>query len=152
MRRLWLVPVLLLVVSVEAAAQQPSGSPAGALAPRAALPSAAPAAASAQAPLMAIVGDGLFELRQGRSVDLTRKEVLMTFVRQQTPESLAAGQISLQIVGVGLHLKVGDRLDLKRWPYTSKLMADKDSCYLDLIDVVSPKGAPATANFRFTCL
>lgn len=142
MRREAIGICMALGVSGPALAQQgrpPQGTP------------AAQQAAAAKPALMAIVSDGIFELRQGQSVDLTKKEVLVTFTRQQVPAELEKGRIFLSIAGASRDLTVGNRFDLKTWSATQKAVSDKDKCFLDLIDVVAPKGAPPVATFRFSC-
>ncbi len=104
------------------------------------------------AKLEVVTGDGLFELRQGRSLDLTKNQWLLHFPQDNRRENMEAGRISLKISGVGYDLRVGDRIDLKTFHVTMKDVKDRDKCYLDLVDVLVPKGAPAVATFRFHCL
>lgn len=106
-----------------------------------------------EAKLMAVVGDGVFELRQGKSVDLTKNQLLLTFRRDQNKQAVEdQGYIALTLAGIGFGLKPGDRLNLKSYNEIAKVLKDTDKCFLDLIDVVAPKGAPANATFRFSCL
>ena len=116
----------------------------------AALPAKQQTAASS-AQLMAVVGDGLIELKEGRSVDLTKNEVLLTMTRGQNKDALERGQVQFLISGQGAHMSVGQRLNLKDWGGLRQALKDKDKCFLDLIDVVAPKGAPAAATLRFSC-
>lgn len=105
-----------------------------------------------QAKLEVVTGQGLFELRLGKSVDLTKNQWLLTFVTSQHPESLQQGRINISVAGSSYSMTVGNRLDFKSFGATRNDTKDKDKCYLDLIEVVAPKGAPATATFRFHCL
>ena len=105
-----------------------------------------------RAKLEVVTGQGLFDLRIGKSVDLTKNQWLLTFVNNQFPDSLQQGQINISVAGQHYTLAVGDRLDLKQFRATEQDARDKDKCYVDLIEVVAPKGAPATATFRFYCL
>ena len=102
--------------------------------------------AVAPARLMAIIGDGVFEMRPGKSLDLTKSQILMTFVREWNEE------VFLKIAGTEHRMKVGDRLDLKHFGATTHQLQARDSCFLDLVEVVLPKGAPANATFRFSCI
>lgn len=104
------------------------------------------------AKLEVVTGQGLFELRLGKSVDLTKNQWLLSFVGDNRPESLADGRANIKIAGAGWWMRTGDRLNLKTFNTTQKDAKDKDQCYLDLIEVVAPKGAPAVATFRFHCL
>ena len=121
----------------------------------AAVSAAAQSAKTEPAPaakLEVVTGQGLFELRLGKSVDLTKNQWLLSFVGDNRPESLAEGRVNIKIAGAGWWMRTGDRLNLKTFNTTQKDAKDKDQCYLDLIEVVAPKGAPATATFRFHCL
>ena len=120
-------------------------------APQAPAAPAAKQAAAAQPALMAIVGDGIFILKEGSSLDLTKNEILMTMPRGQNKDNLERGAVQLLVSGQSLSMNLGGRFDLKTWSPTSKQVKDKDKCFLDLIDVVAPKGAPAAATFRFSC-
>lgn len=105
-----------------------------------------------RAKLEVVTGQGLFDLRIGKSVDLTKNQWLLTFVHNQFSDSLQLGQINISVAGQHYTLSVGGRLDLKQFRATEQDARDKDKCYVDLIEVVAPKGAPATATFRFYCL
>lgn len=120
-------------------------------APQAPAAPAANLAVSVQPVLMAVVGDGIFVLKEGSSLDLTKNEILMTMPRGQNKDGLERGTVELRISGHSLHMNLGGRHDLKTWSPTSKQVKDKDKCFLDLIDVVAPKGAASAATFRFSC-
>lgn len=120
-------------------------------APQAPAAPAAKQAAAAQPALMAIVGDGIFVLKEGSSLDLTKNEILLTMTRGQNRDALERGQVHLMFSGQSHNMSVGSRLDLKDWGSFRKILKDKDKCFLDLIDVVAPKGAPSAATFRFSC-
>lgn len=104
------------------------------------------------AKLEVVTGQGLFELRLGKSVDLTKNQWLLSFVGDNRPEGLAEGRVNIKLSGASWSMRIGDRLNLKTFNTTEKDAKDKDQCYLDLIEVVAPKGAPASATFRFHCL
>ena len=134
---------VMMMVATAAVAQAPAKQEA---APQAVLVPAP------QAKLQIVVGEGLFDLRFGQSVDLTKNQTLLTSRRDREQRGIEQGTVYLTIAGVQYDMTVGQRLDLKQWGPTQKDVKDKDKCVLDLIDVVAPKGAPAQATFRFSCL
>jgi hypothetical protein len=98
------------------------------------------------------VEEGVFELRGGKSIDLTDRQVLLTLMPPQDARANQPGRFLISLSGQRFMVTVGQRLDLKHYGTTRKVFADKDECYLDVIDFVAPKGAPATATFRINCL
>lgn len=98
------------------------------------------------------VDEGVFELRVGKSMDLTNRQVLLSIPVQQDDRMFAQGRFAIGLSGLRLTVVVGQRLDLKRYPNTKKALSDKDECFLDVLDFVAPKGAPGTATFRLSCL
>lgn len=102
-----------------------------------------------EAKLQAVVGNGLVELREGKPIDLTNKQILLLF--RETPKTqLERKSIYVSVNGASHTIVLGQRFDLKQ--RFAKELQDRDKCYFDLIDVVAPKGAPATATLRFHCL
>ena len=98
------------------------------------------------------VDEGVFELHPGKSIDLTDRQVLLSFVSKLQDYLLADGRFRLLLNGGSLTVAVGQRIDLKRFGSTRKIFEDKDECFVDVVDFVVPKGAPATATFRLSCL
>lgn len=108
------------------------------------------------------VDEGVFELRQGEMIDLTDRKVTLHFAKKQNVELAQEQQIiSVNISADYSHtwdLEVGHRFDFKNG-YKNYgiakpggiLMKDKAKCFLDLVDVAVPKGAPMIATFRFEC-
>lgn len=159
--RVAIVGAVVGQMSLMAWAQAPAPTP-----PR---PAAAPAARpvpSAQAPAansapkqvtssvtatLYRIDEGMFDLRHGQSIDLTDRKVLLTFTVSQNASLLESKHIYLAINGTSQEMTPGRRLNLKTTNPFTKIFADKAECYLDLIDVAMPKGAPMVATFRFEC-
>lgn len=101
------------------------------------------------------VTEGLFDLKWGKSFDLTDRKVLMTFDSRGDNNSVAAIEkfksINVLINGFQISFHPGKRLDLKRDRATGAVFADMAECYLDLIDITVPKGTGPTAHFRLNC-
>ena len=98
------------------------------------------------------IDDGVFELRQGTSVDLTRHAILLTVKADQPARSVERGQFYVLIAGQQQQVAAGKRVDLKRMRGIDKELKSRDQCFLDVVSFVAPKGAPATATFRLSCL
>lgn len=98
------------------------------------------------------VDDGVFELRQGNSVDLTKHAILLTMRADQQPRALEKGQFAILIAGQQQVVSVGRRIDLKRQRSIERDLQSRDQCFLDVVSFIAPKGAPATATFRLSCL
>lgn len=119
---------------------------------------AAPGAAMAQATRpspgegLDRVDDGVFQLRQGKSVDLTKHAILLTLRAEQAERDTEKSQFYIMIAGDSKRVKVGDRVDLRRVRRLERDLKTKDQCFLDVVDFVAPRGAPATATFRINCI
>lgn len=98
------------------------------------------------------VDDGVFELRQGASVDLTKHAILLTVKADQPERTVERGQFYVLIAGQQQQVAAGKRIDLKRMRGIEKELKSKDQCFLDVVSFVAPKGAPATATFRLSCV
>jgi len=145
-------------------AQQPA-PPRAAPAQRAAPSPAAPAAAPKQvssSPTATLyrVDEGIFDIREGQTLDLTDRKILMAFRvisnAYERESFVERKQVRIYFSGAGRTLdntfNQGQRLDLKNnTNYYPKLFADKAECYLDLIDTAAPKGGTLVATFRFVC-
>lgn len=99
------------------------------------------------------VDEGIFDIKLGQVLDLTDRKVLMAFsntMSGNTREAIKKNQ-SFRVLFNSRQssFSIGRRLDLK---YEFKeIFKDKDECYLDLIGIATPKGAPVIATFRFHC-
>lgn len=120
--------------------------------PAAAQDGSAPAtiqgSASAPATLMR-VDDGVFDLVENGTLDLTGKRILLGFFRN---ERCRDSGVDVRLNGRRDCVEVGERIDLKRNSATRDFVGDRENCFLDIVRIVAPKGAPATATFRLYCL
>lgn len=93
------------------------------------------------------VDDGVFQLTEGETIDLTDRHLLLAF--QQ-------GKRCFEIVVNGRKtcIEVGERFDLTRKSLfrLGDLFSDKDSCFLDVVKLEDVKGADAIATFRLHCV
>lgn len=94
------------------------------------------------------VEDGVFQLREGKTIDLTDRFLLLAF-RQ------GGKCLEITLNGRRSCIEVGKRFDLK-WKHApfhlGKLFQDKNRCFLDVAEISAPKGADATAIFRLHCI
>lgn len=96
------------------------------------------------------VDEGIFDIKLGDVIDLTDRKVIFSFpVRRNARAELKTKRINIDINSRGFYLDIGKRLDIK--DYFREIFKDKDECYIDLIGVANPKGAPAIATLRFHC-
>lgn len=100
---------------------------------------------------LARIDGGVFELRQGRSVDLTKHAVLLTVKSEQSERGVERGQFTVLVGGQSYVVEAGKRIDLKRIRNIEREIKSRAQCILDVVEFVSPKGAPATAKFRLSC-
>lgn len=117
--------------------------------PPAVLTAQAPATLTAQpSATLYRVDEGLFDLSWGKSIDLTDRRVLLTFDTSTSERNLEQGQIQLKLSGgnKAFHTR-GSRIDLK--PHGD--LSDKDDCYVDLLDFVTPRDGDPVATFRLYC-
>ncbi len=94
------------------------------------------------------IEDGVFQLREGKTIDLTDRFLLLAF--QQGKKCF---EITLN--GRRSCIEVGNRFDLKRKHASFRLgdlFQDKNRCFLDVVEISAPKGADATAIFRLHCI
>ncbi len=99
------------------------------------------------------VDEGIFDIKLGQVLDLTDRKVLMAFsntISGNTREAIKKYQ-SFRVLfnSSAVSFSLGQRLNLKS--KFNDIFKDKDECYLDLIGIATPKGAPVIATFRFHC-
>lgn len=102
------------------------------------------------------VNEGIFELIEGKVIDLTDRKILLSMpLEQYHPAIQERKEIKIKINGNwNKTVKVGERIDILGGAHTYGF---KDSvrnlrkCLLDVIDVLDPKGAPVQATFRLDC-
>ncbi len=98
------------------------------------------------------IDDGVFALRPGMSVDLTDRKILLTFRADWQYSSRDTSRFYIVLNGDREAVRAGTRIDLKRDNETRSAVADKGSCFLDVVNFRAPKGAPPTATFRLSCI
>lgn len=94
------------------------------------------------------VDDGVFELREGKSVDLTDRAMLLTF--RKTGEEFGAVCAQLVLAGREFCMRIGQQWNLQQ--DFNAVFHDKERCFLNVFEINAPKGAAATALLRFYCL
>lgn len=94
---------------------------------------------------------GVFPLREGQSMDLSDRGILLTLQRA-TQRDNEGGKAVFTINGAGGgEYRVGSRVDLKQRRETRDFVKDLRVCVLDLVSVSAPQGAPPSATFRLMC-
>ena len=102
------------------------------------------------------VDEGLFDIRLGDVLDLTDNKILMAFpVDRNSREAMVENKsIKIKINNISFGFTPGQRLNFKGSGYANyidKYFKDYSECFIDLIGVTVPKGAPAIATFRLHC-
>lgn len=93
------------------------------------------------------VDEGVFEIEFGKPIDLTNRRILLWIGPNRD------GCCDLTLNGQRFSpWQTGSRLNLKDINSTKQHVADRDQCYLDIIEVVNPKGGKGTATFRLHCI
>ena len=99
------------------------------------------------------VDGGIFDFKVGEVMDLTDRKVLFSFPATDNSNTRKyleeRKEPCFHINSQTFCRKLGTRLDIKS--YFSKIFKDKDTCFLDVIGLTLPKGAPAIATLRFYC-
>ena len=93
------------------------------------------------------VDEGVFELEIGKTIDLTDRKILLAIKYDSRRRCC---RITLN--GRRENYEIGTRIDLKQERNTKSFVADKEVCFLDVVDIADPKGAPGIATFRLHCL
>jgi len=94
------------------------------------------------------VDEGVFDLKIGRTIDLTNRRMLLAITYRGREKECC------DLILNGLRVsrwQVGSRIDLKEYRTTQEFVEDKNRCFLDVVDIVDPKGAPGMATFRLFC-
>lgn len=93
------------------------------------------------------VDEGVFEIELGKPIDLTNRRILLWI----GPDRDQLFNLTLNGQRIS-PWQIGSRLNLKDINSTKQHVADRDQCYLDIIEVVNPKGGKGTATFRLHCI
>ncbi|MEM7775637.1 MAG: hypothetical protein AAF732_08515 [Pseudomonadota bacterium] len=96
------------------------------------------------------IDDGVFALRPGMSVDLTNRQILLTF--DPSPRSAREIDFAILVSGRTMRVRAGTRVDFKRLRATEEFVKDKARCFLDVISYIKPRGAAPKATFRVSCI
>ena len=91
---------------------------------------------------------GVFQLDQGKSMDLTEQKVLLSFRRVYDVDRKA---ITISINGRSDTIDLGKRIDFLKHNETKQFMEGYTSCFLDYTGLITPKGVPPKATFRVHC-
>lgn len=99
------------------------------------------------------VDEGVFNLAEGETIDLGDHQWLLFFKEYRSK----ANCVAVAINGKTTCMAIGARTDFKNPAiaafYTvTKDVEDRDKCFLDVVRLVSRKGASPTATFRFHCV
>lgn len=99
------------------------------------------------------VDEGLFDIRHGEVLDITENKVLMAFLLNDNPRKnmLEYKQVRIAFNNEKWLFSPGTRYDIKSSSSFRKIFNDYNECFIDLIGVTVPKGAPAIATFRLHC-
>lgn len=97
----------------------------------------------------------MFEILVDGTIDLTDRRIFLSIRPYRdwatAPKKCCNLLLNGQNTSLGID-PVGKRFDLKQLRETQQFVADKEQCFLDVVDVVKPKGAPWIATFRLHCL
>lgn len=118
------------------------------------LPGAAAAqSGAANAPaVLQMVTKGVFTLREGQSIDLTDRGILLNLRRVPGNPGEQPNMAAFAINGQGgANSPVGARIDLKKFRASEAFLKDVRICVLDLVSAVKPVGGAASATFRLIC-
>ena len=109
-------------------------------------------APSASAPATHLrVDDGVFQLGDGQSIDLTDRRILFAMTANRSYR-INAARASTSINGKSQAMNVGDRLDLKVFKPTKNFLTDKNICFIDFLRTEKALGDDRfVAVFRFFC-
>lgn len=95
------------------------------------------------------VDGGVFELRGGQSVDLTDRKLLLSVEDEDGRDANRPHHFYVFVGGARRQVSPGTRIDLAQGDQRRRGSATP--CFLDVVDYIAPKGAPATAKFRLSC-
>lgn len=108
-------------------------------------------AANAPAALQ-MVTKGVFTLREGQSIDLTDRGILLNLRRVPGNPGEQPNAAAFAINGQGgANSPVGARVDLKKFRASEGFLKDVRVCVLDLVSAAKPVGGTASATFRLIC-
>lgn len=95
------------------------------------------------------IDEGIFELQVGRTVDLTDKKIMIMIEAIQNAEDPARARVVIRYPGNTVGFEIGRRWNLKNT--FSDTLREYRECFIDIVRVVAPRGAPASATLRMEC-
>jgi hypothetical protein len=96
------------------------------------------------------VDEGVFDVPVGGTIDLTDRKILLSVTSFTSGREKKCCTIMLNGDRITWRT-VGHRFDLKQLSATRQSLYDKNQCFLDIVDVATPKGAPWLLTFRLHC-
>ncbi|MCI4664037.1 MAG: hypothetical protein MRY74_04880 [Neomegalonema sp.] len=99
---------------------------------------------------LVMVKDGVFTVKEGSSVNITSRPVILTYVVRSRYSKWAELTLNGAIIGgaTARHTQIGYRVNLKSFRSTRKFFADKGVCIVDFLQLL--KGGKE-AKFRVFC-
>ncbi|MEO1693865.1 MAG: hypothetical protein AAFR55_01340 [Pseudomonadota bacterium] len=94
------------------------------------------------------VDEGVFGMRPGQSIDLTDRQILLTFVGVNQ----RANGLTIRLNGARRTAYVGERIDFLKDRRMRDIVQGMGRCYLDVLNLRTARGAPPTASFRINCI
>lgn len=91
---------------------------------------------------------GVFQLDQGKSMDLTEQKILLSFREVYNDKTK---RLLISINGRSDTINLGERINFLKHSETKQYMEGYTSCFLDYTGLITPKGVPAKATFRVHC-
>lgn len=106
--------------------------------------------------LLMMVKDGVFELQRGKSIDVTDRKILVSFVNDgynidDKTGLYRNGIFYVTINGEKHQVSAGTRIDLKKENSTNSFVGDIDVCMLDVVELIEAKGTAARTVMRINC-
>jgi hypothetical protein len=96
------------------------------------------------------VTNGVFELKEGESKDVTDRGILL-HLTQVIANDGRASRLQIMLNGSGYSPMIGTRYDLKNLGQTKEFVKDFRTCVLDVVSAKAPVGGQASAVFRQLC-
>ena len=96
------------------------------------------------------VTNGVFELREGESKDVTDRGILL-HLTQVVAKDGRASRLFIMLNGGNYSPDIGMRYDLKALGQTREFVKDFRTCVLDVVSAKAPIGGQPSAVFRQLC-
>jgi hypothetical protein len=96
------------------------------------------------------VTNGVFELREGESKDVTDRGILLHLTQVEANDGRAS-RLRIMLNGGSYSPVIGTRYDLKNLGQTKEFVKDFRTCVLDVVSAKAPIGGQPSAVFRQLC-